>query len=246
VRRSPALDGRYWMTLALASVFGGNTGDFVSDVLGLGHLSGLPILAITFAAILVAERWLQPSTAVLFWAAIIVVRTAATNVGDIFHDLHVPYRWSVPAVAAIMAAAVWLYGQRGTGAGVPGLGGADAGPPQRLQVDGRYWLCMALAGILGTVMGDGASFGLGLGTAAATVLFLVPYAAVIAILRQKLAVPAYYWAAVVLVRSGGTALGDFLARKLGLSTATAVTGLLFIAAVAWFYGTRPSSRVAEP
>ena len=56
-RHVPAMDGKYWAALVLTSIFGCNTGNFLSDTLGLGHVSGLPILAILFAIVLLAERF---------------------------------------------------------------------------------------------------------------------------------------------------------------------------------------------
>ena len=41
----PKIDAAYWTSLSLASVFGANAGDFIADVVHLGHLSGIPYLA---------------------------------------------------------------------------------------------------------------------------------------------------------------------------------------------------------
>ena len=45
----PQLGVRYWSALCLASIFGANMGDFFAHNLGLGHVAGLPFLAIAFA-----------------------------------------------------------------------------------------------------------------------------------------------------------------------------------------------------
>jgi len=49
----PSIGKKYWAALILASVFGANTGDFLSDVLGLGHIAGLPYLAALFAIVVI-------------------------------------------------------------------------------------------------------------------------------------------------------------------------------------------------
>ena len=56
-RHVPPLGTKYWTALILASIFGANTGDFLSDVLGLGHIAGLPFLAVLFALVIIAERF---------------------------------------------------------------------------------------------------------------------------------------------------------------------------------------------
>ena len=48
----PALGPRYWVALCLASIFGANSGDFFAHDIGLGHLAGLPFLAIALVAVL--------------------------------------------------------------------------------------------------------------------------------------------------------------------------------------------------
>ncbi len=91
LNRIPRIGTRYWMALILASIFGANTGDFFSDVLGVGHFAGLPILAALFALIVAAEKRVSKESQFFFWAAIIIIRTAATNMGDIGRDLHVAW-----------------------------------------------------------------------------------------------------------------------------------------------------------
>jgi uncharacterized membrane-anchored protein len=90
----PTLGSRFWWALCLASIFGANMGDFFAHNLGLGHVSGLPFLAIAFAVILVLERFDRLAHEVYYWLAIVVVRTAATNLADFFSgDMHLPRPW---------------------------------------------------------------------------------------------------------------------------------------------------------
>lgn len=53
----PTPGPRYWSALCLASIFGANMGDFFARNLGLGHVSGLPILAAALAIVIVAEHF---------------------------------------------------------------------------------------------------------------------------------------------------------------------------------------------
>ena len=75
----PTLGSRYWTALCLASIFGANMGDFFAHDLGLGHVDGLPFLAMAFAIVIAGERFDQAVHQAYYWAAIIIVRTAATN-----------------------------------------------------------------------------------------------------------------------------------------------------------------------
>ncbi|MBB3955696.1 hypothetical protein [Novosphingobium sediminicola] len=241
----PRINAVYWITLIAASVFGTNTGDYVSDELGIGHLSGLPWLALLLGAILIAERVLRPALPLLFWLAIITVRTAATNIGDAFHDFHLGFAVSLPVVSLAFVLAVAAY--RWLGGGVADNGAA--------KVDWAYWLCMMMAGAWGTIMGDFTSFGLTsppLFPAMATV-WLSGLLALVFIGggRGRLVGGWYYWLAVGMVRAAGTAAGDALAHALegpdhSLLPALGISGGVFLLLVLGFYGRRAAGNIVQP
>lgn len=221
MRSVPRIDRNYWLALVGASVFGTNTGDLFAERLHLGHLAGLPYLALLFAAVVLAERGTRIAWPLLFWAAIITVRTAATNVGDAFKDFHVGFPVSVPAMLALFAAAVFVYARLSATRPVDGSG---------VRVDGGYWACMMLAGVLGTLGGDCASYLLGRNHVAVAALFGVATAASIAWYAARPRA-ARYWTSVALIRTAGTAAGDAVAHLAGLPASTAMTGLVFAALV---------------
>jgi hypothetical protein len=80
----PSLSLRYWVALCLASIFGANSGDFHAHDVGLGHLAGLPFLALALTAIMIVERFDTFSHELHYWIAIVIVGTAATNFADFF------------------------------------------------------------------------------------------------------------------------------------------------------------------
>jgi uncharacterized membrane-anchored protein len=65
-----------------------HTGDFLSHNLHLRHTRGLLPLAALFLLILWAERRARIPTDAYFWLAIIVLRTAATNLADLCRGAH--------------------------------------------------------------------------------------------------------------------------------------------------------------
>src|SRR5947209_5635965 len=145
MRSLPRIDTRYWYALSAASIFGTNTGDYVAGYLHIGHLAGLPWLLAAFALILFLERQSPVKTPLWFWAAIITMRTAATNVGDAFHDFGMGFGISVPLMLVIFALCVAIYA-RTTPVRAPG--------DDTVQVNTAYWVTMMMAGIFGTVGGD--------------------------------------------------------------------------------------------
>ena len=109
MRWSPPIDSRYWVALLMSSVLGTNTGDFTAEILGLGHIVGLFWLAALLVLVFVAGRVTRSPSPFYFWAIIIVVRTAATNVGDIFADVGMSFAFSVPLTIALYAVFIGLY-----------------------------------------------------------------------------------------------------------------------------------------
>ena len=238
----PRIDWRYWLVLMAASVFGTNTGDFVADYLHIGHLLGLPWLVGLLILILLCDRFLPLRPPLWFWAAIITVRTAATNIGDGFHDVNVGFGVSLPLVSLLFAGAVALYTARGGGVREDGT----------VTVDWVYWLCMILAGAWGTIAGDFASFGLThppLFPAMATLVTSVPLVlGFLGGLRGRLLHPYYYWVVVGLIRCAGTCAGDALAHLIGggqdVLPSTIVTGATFAGLVLALYVIAPDRRSA--
>jgi uncharacterized membrane-anchored protein len=235
--RMPRIDATYWLALVAASTFGTNTGDFVAKYLHLGHLAGLPYMGLLFAAIVLSAKWARRDHALYFWAAIITMRTAATNVADAFQDFRIAYHVSVPLVLALFAASVLLY-KRGARASA-----GEANTP----VNSAYWVAMMLAGILGTVAGDFASFRIGLTPPVTAAVFgaLILVSIAWFARRGTLPQPIPYWTTVALIRTGGTAAGDASAEGLGLALSTAATGLAFVGLVLYFYALQ-STHKARP
>jgi uncharacterized membrane-anchored protein len=245
MRSLPRINAIYWVTLIAASIFGTNTGDYVSDEMGIGHLSGLPWLAVLMAAILLAERVLKLGVPLLFWLAIITVRTAATNIGDAFHDFHLGFAVSLPVISLAFVLAVAIYRVRGGGIAENGAA----------KVDWAYWLCMMMAGAWGTILGDFTSFGLTtppLFPPMATVCLSVLMALIfVGGAKGRLLNGWYYWLAVGMVRAAGTAAGDALAHALegkshSLLPALAISGGIFFALVLWFYTRGQKDNVVLP
>ncbi len=224
VIHTPSVDTRYWTAISLASIFGANTGDFVSRILHLGHWLGLAPLAAVLAGVLLQERRSSRVTEVYYWLAIIIVRTAATNLADLLtHDFRLNYAAAV-AVLAVLLVAIILLGRT-----VLRNDRADGLP----VTDSRYWVAMLTAGTLGTAAGDAIAGGWGLGVGLASTLLCIVMAAMFGLRgRVALTAAAFYWPAIVVIRTVGTTVGDLVAHTVGLAPSTVLTGLLFVGTLA--------------
>ncbi len=237
----PPVSPRYWVAISAASIFGANMGDFFAHNLHLGHVRGIPVLVLLFAGLIIAERRSARASEAYYWAVIVVLRTAATNLADFAtHDLRVPY----PLVIAGLAALLLGLAARTTrqAAGLP-------------AADGWFWATMLTAGTLGTGIGDYSADDLGLGIGIGTLVLGAILLVILALGRRvdwrtRLA----YWSGIVAVRSAGTTAGDFLASRhgagLGLPLSTALSGLAFVAILLVWRSYSPAAaagaRLANP
>ena len=223
----PPLGTRYWSALCIASVFGANMGDFCARYLGLGHVKGLPILGIMLVIIFMVESRDQYAHQTYYWLAIIVIRTAATNLADFAAGDMKLDKLAVLAVLTILLVATVVSGRHFASweaKGMDSKGGASLP-----TTDYFYWGAMLAAGTLGTVIGDISSFSTGVGTGSASIALCVLLGAWFYFGTGVLRTISGYWFTIVLVRSAGTAVGDFLAGRslgLGLPTSTLITGML--------------------
>ncbi len=193
----PRAGKRYWAALSLASVAGANLGDFCAHDLHAGHLRGLAPLALLFGAVLTLERRSDRPGESWYWLAILILRTAATNLADLAdHDLRLPSLAVIAGLAALIAAT--LFTSRHRSSRLP-------------STDARYWTAMLLAGTLGTAVGDAIADGLGLTPACA----LTTLALAAALLGG-----AGYWPTVLTIRTAGTNVGDLSAHAIGLMPST--------------------------
>ena len=228
----PTIAPRYWTAILVASMAGANTGDFFSHDLRLGHTRGILPLALAFALILWAERRAKVASQAYYWLAIIVVRTAATNLADLAtQDFRLGYVVVVIGLTALLI--VILLADRARGGDKSGQSIAGRNLP---ATDGPYWAAMLVAGTLGTASGDFTAHHIGLGFGSVVLVAILIIVLLVALRRGM--TPPWYWASIVAARTAGTTLGDFVANPhgldLGLPLSTACTcGLLAGIVLLW-------------
>jgi len=193
-------------------------------------------LALVLAGIFLFEKIDSNARMVYYWAAIITIRAAATNIGDIFHDVHVSFAMSVPIAFSGLMLALIAWNKLAS----------DSLKNKIIPVNNFYWISMFFAGVLGTVAGDATSFALGFGNFYAMVILGIILAVMLWIGRNGLQTQLfYYWLTIAMIRSAGTAAGDLFAHKVfGLELSTAVSGAMFILVTFLLYSSK--LRIAKP
>jgi uncharacterized membrane-anchored protein len=228
----PMVGARYWTAITMASVFGCNLGDFVSLYLHWGHWRGLFPLAVIFGVLIVGERSSARTTEAWYWAVVIVLRTAATNLADLAtHTFEWRYPWVISVLKMIQVMVILPVLPR-----LPATGSDADGRP---ATDSWYWLSLLTAGTLGTAVGDCVAEECQLGTGGGTLVLGAVFVGILAIgRRSRWSTKASYWLAIIAVRAAGTTAGDWLAFQehpglsngldLGLPVSTALSAALFV------------------
>ncbi|MFZ2003902.1 MAG: hypothetical protein WB697_24635 [Stellaceae bacterium] len=235
----PAITPPYWVAILVASICGTNTGDFLSHNLHLGHWRGLLPLAAALVIILWAKRRARIATEAYYWLAIIVLRTAATNLADLStHALgSLATEIGLTLLLIIIVAA-----DRGRETEAP-LPSARPTVPTTTVL---YWLAMLIAGTLGTASGDFTADVAGLGLFYGSAVLVVLFGVVLAIAWPfgGMSKP-WYWATIVGACTAGTTLGDMLASRHGLDLGLWVSTTLTAATLATLVLLWPHRRAAD-
>jgi uncharacterized membrane-anchored protein len=237
-QHNPIINFRYWVLITLASIFGTNTGDLAvrlakmsglfptEGLLGMRHCGPLPVLIILFAILWIVEKRNSEKTELYFWSAIIIIRTAATNIADVMAD-DVNFDFLISSVVLTLGLTVLaLFWQTKRVKPID--------PVFVPETTNLYWTMMLIAGVLGTAVGDNLAHSYGLATTS-LVLGSAMVVLVVSGYKNFLIYTPLYWFGISLARIAGTVFGDWLAKSserggsgLDLPTATVISGFVFV------------------
>jgi uncharacterized membrane-anchored protein len=249
---NPLINFRYWVLISLASIFGTNTGDLAvrlckisgifppEGLLGFRHAGPLPILILLFGVLHFLEKKDEEKTELFFWSAILIIRTAATNIADMLAgDLH----WDSLVCSGVLSLVL--------------IALSIAWQAQRVkpidplfvpETNAFYWSMMMMAGVLGTILGDYLADEYGLAMSAGY-LSLGLVALVLLGYRNFLVLTPLYWLGVAMARVAGTDVGDWLAKSaekggsgLDLATATVISGFGFVVIALFWRGSTTKTQ----
>ncbi|WP_321937502.1 hypothetical protein [Paraburkholderia sp. J8-2] len=217
---TPIVHARYWAAICVASMCGTNLGDIIPHYLGLQTAAGLLLTTVLFALVMLAERFSTTGSEMFYWAAILIVRAAATDIADgLVEHAHLGYLAAGVILLGIFIFAVWQ-ARNGMRSTVP-------------SINGVFWFAMLSAGALGTVVGDAGAHMFGPVIASAPISVALASIALVLVLaaraRNIWASATSYWIAVVVVRWWGTNMGDMSTHVLSLAVSGGATLLVLLA-----------------
>jgi uncharacterized membrane-anchored protein len=220
----------FWIIKVAATTLGETAGDAVSMSMNLGYLVGTGIFAALFVGAVMLQIKAKRFHPVLYWATIIASTTVGTTLAD-FTDrsLGVGYAGGATLLFTLLLLSLFAWYRT--------LGSISVETVSTPKAELFYWVTIMFSQTLGTALGDWTADTAGLGYAGAALIFVGLLGVVLGLyLGTRISRTLLFWAAFVLTRPLGAAVGDFLdkpvtAGGLALSRylASAVL-LLFIAA----------------
>jgi uncharacterized membrane-anchored protein len=224
----PALTLGFWITKILATTLGETGGDTVSMTMDLGYLVGTAI----FLSLLVVLVWAQIAAtrfnAWLYWATIIASTTAGTTMADFAtRSMGIGYPGgSLLLLACVLGSlAVWR----------AVLGSVSVDTVREPRAELFYWVTITFSQTLGTALGDWTADTGDLGYSGAALVFAGVLAVVAGLyFWTRASRVVLFWAAFILTRPLGAAVGDFLDKpvaKGGLDFSRPLASLVLAGAI---------------
>jgi uncharacterized membrane-anchored protein len=224
----PAVTLGFWIIKILATTLGETAGDTVSMTLNWGYLAGTAL----FLAVLVILVWFQIAAKrfypMLYWATIIASTTAGTTMADYAtRSLGIGYTGGSALLLALVLTSLFAWYR--------GLGSINVETVHEPRAETFYWITITFSQTLGTALGDWLADTGGLGYLGAALVF----GAMLAILAAlyywtTLSRVALFWAAFILTRPLGAAVGDLLDKPLdkgGLAFSRPLASLVLAGAI---------------
>ena len=243
----PAITLGFWLIKILATTLGETAGDTVSMSMNMGYLIGT---AIFLTALIVLVCWQVAATRFrpfLYWATIIASTTAGTTMADFAtRSLGIGYTGGSALLLACVLACLFAWYRT--------LGSISVDTVHEPKAELFDWITITFSQTLGTALGDWTADTGNLGYIGAAGIFaglLVVLALLYYLTRASRVL--LFWAAFILTRPLGAAVGDFLDKPLdhgGLafsrplaSAVLAAAILLLIVVLPQRAGEHPGKRV---
>jgi uncharacterized membrane-anchored protein len=225
----PAVTLGFWIIKVLATTLGETAGDTVTMTLDLGYLVGTAI----FATILLAFAWLQIRARSfhpwLYWATIIASTTAGTTMADFAtRSMGIGYPGGSMLLFGCVVASLFAWYRA--------LGSIAVDSVRTAKAETFYWITITFSQTLGTALGDWTADTGDLGYLGAAGIFAIALGIVAALyFGTRVSRVGLFWAAFILTRPLGAAVGDFLDKPIdkgGLDFSRPLASLVLSIAIA--------------
>jgi uncharacterized membrane-anchored protein len=206
----PEITFIFWVIKILATTLGETGGDAVTmEPLKLGYPIGTMIFAVIFVGAVIAQIIAKKYHPFFFWFTIIATTMLGTTLAD-FADrsLGIGYAGGTSILLVLVLLSLFIWKRV--------LGSVAIDTVSSPKTEAFYWTTIMFSQTLGTALGDwtASEEGMNLGFGKSALIFGAILAVIgAAYLWTKISHTTLFWAAFILTRPLGAAVGDFLDKS---------------------------------
>ncbi|MBE3010399.1 hypothetical protein IL992_14515 [Microbispora sp. NEAU-D428] len=228
----PLVTATFWVIKILSTTVGETFADYLSVNVGLGPVVTDGLVSVVLAAALVLQASTRRYTPWIYWLSVVLVSISGTQITDFLTDTLGVSLYVSTALFAVLLAVVFTvwYRQEMT------LSITAINTPRR---EAFYWGAILTTFALGTAAGDLSTEALSLGFRNGALIFGGAFLVTLVLWRIEAWQVAAFWAAYILTRPLGAAVGDLLTQDHslgGLGLGATRTSVLFFAVIVVLVG----------
>ncbi|WP_425605836.1 hypothetical protein [Paraburkholderia translucens] len=198
----------FWIVKIAATTLGETGGDAVTMSMNLGYLVGTIIFAAIFVVAVSAQIRANRFNPLLYWVTIVATTTVGTTLAD-FADrsLGIGYAGGSAILLVLLLGSLFTWYKV--------MGSVSVTTVSSPKAEMFYWVTIMFSQTLGTALGDWTADTVALGyTGAAIVFGGLLLVLLVARYWTSISSTILFWAAFILTRPLGAALGDFLDKPI--------------------------------
>lgn len=223
----PAVTLGFWIIKILATTLGETGGDTVSMSLNWGYLAGTAIFLAVLAVLVYFQVAAKKFHPFLYWATIIASTTAGTTMADFAtRSMGIGYAGGSTLLFALVLISLFVWHRA--------LGSISVQSVHEPRAETFYWVTITFSQTLGTALGDWVADS-GPGYSGAALMFGAMLAVVAGLyFWSSVNRVLLFWAAFILTRPLGAAVGDFLDKPVaqgGLAFSRPLASLVLTVAI---------------
>ena len=227
LNKVPAVTLGFWFIKILATTLGETGGDTVSMTLNWGYLAGTAIFLAVLVALVYSQVAAKKFHPFLYWATIIASTTAGTTMADFAtRSMGIGYAGGSTLLFALVLISLFVWHRA--------LGSISVQSVHEPRAETFYWATITFSQTLGTALGDWVADS-GPGFSGAALIFGAMLAVIAALyFWTKANHVILFWAAFILTRPLGAAVGDLLDKPVaqgGLAFSRPVASLVLTAVI---------------
>ena len=239
----PAVTLGFWIIKILATTLGETGGDSVSMTLNWGYLAASALFIVILALLVWAQVAAKRFHPLLYWTTIVASTTAGTTMADYAtRSLGIGYTGGSLLLLALVLGSLFAWHRT--------LGSISVDTVSEPRAELFYWLTITFSQTLGTALGDWLADTGGLGYIGAAAFFAAALAVVAALYYwSKVSHVLLFWAAFILTRPLGAAVGDWLDKPLdkgGLNFSRPIASAVLAVAILGLILLLPQRAGAHP